>query len=89
MDCQDLAMSRAKKYCLKRHQFDLDLMLKMRFVGFNLNRYKSLDERLRLNPFKNDSPTKNNEQHNTRESDASHDATSLAHVKIETKSHVT
>ena len=47
-------MSQAKKKHMKRHPSDLELMLQMRFVDFNLSHYNSSDEWLGLNHFKND-----------------------------------
>ena len=52
MDARDFDTSRAKKKRMKRLFSDLDLTLQMCFVGFNLSRYNSLDERQRLNHFK-------------------------------------
>ena len=45
-------MSRVKKKHVKHSPSDLDLTLRIRFDDFNLNRYNSLDEQLRLNHFK-------------------------------------
>ena len=39
---------------------DLDITLQMCFISFNLSRYNSLDERMRLNQFSNNSPMKHN-----------------------------
>ena len=52
MDHQEFATSHVKKKRMKHSPFNLDLMLQMRFVDFNLNPYTSLDEWLRLNHFK-------------------------------------
>ena len=47
MDHRDVATSRMKRKYMKRHPSDLDLTLRMCFIGFS-----SLDEWLRLNHFK-------------------------------------
>ena len=60
MDRQDFATSRVKKKRMKRHPSNLDLTLRVHFVGFNISRYNSLDQRLRLNHFKNDLPMNKN-----------------------------
>ena len=52
MNCQDFATSRMKRKQMKCHPSYLNLALRMRFVGFNLSRYNSLDEQLPLNHFK-------------------------------------
>ena len=55
MDRRDLATSHVKRKHMKHHLSYHDLTLQMCFVGFNLSRYNSLDEWLKLNHFKNDS----------------------------------
>ena len=52
MNRQDFITSPVKKKHVKHSPTDLDPTLQMRFIGFNLTRYNSLDERMRLNHFK-------------------------------------
>ena len=74
--------------------YDLDLTLLMRLEGFNLSRYNSLDEQLRLNHFK--TIFRQTKVHHVPVTsvtiddcdkiarlDTPHDATSPAHIKIE------
>ena len=63
MERRDFDMSRVKKKLMKRHSSDLDLTLWMRFRRFNLSRYNSFDERLRLNHFYKNSSMSRNEPH--------------------------
>ena len=52
MKCQDFVTSHMKRKHMNRHPYDLNLTLQLHFVGFNLIRYNSLDEWLRLYRFK-------------------------------------